>query len=268
MLKARKARLVNAHSAPLSCQAAALVFAALESGNFVATDRSRPTKTYFTLLHVCSLSPEAPHGIQDLITTPPIQGQISPLDFQCGSHLLAMALSAQNPQPALDEPLIPEGYHKLAALMGKSRRMSIFRRFGKLTMVNLLDLQAELTDLEERYQVICAADNKSNDPTRTCLSKKFSALRDSETSDVKVNQRQRKMLLIIRKKLAAYRTWLFPFFCAVQRVSSVYLTAFKLLATGRYRSLANRRAVQIGLRPFATAEYPSLLDGRTKAGGR
>jgi hypothetical protein len=81
----------------------------------------------------------------------------------------------------------------------------------QVTMVNLLDLQAELADLEERYQLIYGADNKSNDPARTCLSKKFSALRDSERSDVKINQRQRKMLLIIRKKLAAYRACLFLF---------------------------------------------------------
>jgi hypothetical protein len=122
-----------------------------------------------------------------------------------------MALNTQNAQNLQDEPLIPEGYHKLAALMGKSRRMAIFRRFGKLTMVNLLDLQAELADLEERYQLIYGADNKSNDLARTCLSKKFSALRDSEKSGLKVNQRQRKMLLIIRKKLAAYRACLFLF---------------------------------------------------------
>lgn len=70
--------------------------------------------------------------------------------------------------------------------MSKSCRMTIFRRFGKLIMVNLLDLQAELADLEERYQLVYGADNKSNDPARTCLSKKFSALRDSEKSGVKV----------------------------------------------------------------------------------
>ena len=48
----------------------------------------------------------------------------------------------------------PRGYPRLAALMGSYQETAIFRRFGKLNMLNLLSLQAELTDLEVQLENI------------------------------------------------------------------------------------------------------------------
>ena len=43
----------------------------------------------------------------------------------------------------------PMSYFSLSSLMGKDRQKANFRRFNKLTMLNLLRLQVELHSLEE-----------------------------------------------------------------------------------------------------------------------
>ena len=98
----------------------------------------------------------------------------------------------------------PQGYHKLAAFMGKSRQVSIFRRFGSLTMFNLLSLQAELVELERDFQDIRQEDDGSSDGVREGLSLSFHNLRASKGT---FNDYQLKMLEEIRPKLGKYRTF-------------------------------------------------------------
>ena len=98
----------------------------------------------------------------------------------------------------------PQGYHKLAVFMGKSRQVSIFRRFGSLTMFNLLSLQAELVELEGDFQDIRREDDGSSDPVREGLSLSFHNLRASKGT---FNDYQLKKLEEIRPKLGKYRTF-------------------------------------------------------------
>lgn len=106
------------------------------------------------------------------------------------------------PQDVPADEIRPRGYHRLAALMGKSRQMCIFRRFGKLTMLNLLSLQAELMKLEDQLRRWREEDDKSSDPDERKYSSYFHGLQMSEK---KTNNRQWKTLMATRKKLQEYR---------------------------------------------------------------
>ncbi|TVY80581.1 hypothetical protein LSUE1_G007655 [Lachnellula suecica] len=106
---------------------------------------------------------------------------------------------------ALPETIKPEGYHKLAALMGSLSESAIFRRFGTLNMVNLLSLQAELVQLQVEFQDICHEDDHSEDPSDKLFSSCFRDLRNSAGG---VNDEQWRKLLDIRKKLSEYNATL------------------------------------------------------------
>ena len=71
----------------------------------------------------------------------------------------------------------PRGYPKLAALMGSHQETAIFRRFGTLNMLNLLSLQAELTDLEVQLHDIIKRDETSGDSDRMLYAISFRELR-------------------------------------------------------------------------------------------
>jgi hypothetical protein len=92
---------------------------------------------------------------------------------------MAGSLGSKTVPSASQESIVvehPTGYHRLGALMGSSRRMSIFRRFGNLTMLNLLTLQAELPNLEFDYRGIHLYNNKAHDEL---LSTSVAKLKDS-----------------------------------------------------------------------------------------
>lgn len=91
------------------------------------------------------------------------------------------------------------GYHKLADYLGSSRRNSIFRRFGNLTMLNLLTLQAELLNLEAQYRSEHCDNNEADDTEgfAFCIQK----LEYSGAS-------QWKLALKVREKLNQYRKFL------------------------------------------------------------
>lgn len=79
--------------------------------------------------------------------------------------------------------------------MGSSRRMSIFRRFGDLTMLNLLTLQAELSNLEFEYRGVHLYNNEDE---KGILSTSVAKLMDS-------GDYQWELALQIREKLKEYR---------------------------------------------------------------
>lgn len=92
----------------------------------------------------------------------------------------------------------PQGYHRLADLMGHYSEAAIFRRFGSLNMLTLLSLQAELIDLQAQFRDMCAEDDGSDDPSEKRFSTYFRVLRGAE------NSIQYETLLDIRKKLQEY----------------------------------------------------------------
>ena len=98
-------------------------------------------------------------------------------------------------------PPKPRGYPKLAKLMGTHHETAIFRRFGELNMLNLLSLQAELTDLEIQLQSIRNEDEVSDDPVRSLYAIDFHEM--SKQGDERDDQ-QWQMLLRIREKLQEY----------------------------------------------------------------
>jgi hypothetical protein len=123
---------------------------------------------------------------------------VDSVDFAIMATKVQQAPASQG-VPADGKPL---GYHKLAALMGKSRQMCIFRRFGKLTILNLLSLQAELVKLEDQLQHWREVDDRSSDPAEQKYSSYFYGLQMSEKKD---NNKQWKALMATRKKLTEYR---------------------------------------------------------------
>jgi hypothetical protein len=117
--------------------------------------------------------------------------------------MMAKLSSTKPVVSATKEPVAKEnedpkitGYHKLATFMGASRRMSIFRRFGHLTMLNLLTLQAELLNLEAEYREAHLENNKDDN------TKIFSTSVDKLSSSDDI---QWDIALDIRKKLNEYR---------------------------------------------------------------
>ncbi|KAF8856779.1 hypothetical protein BDZ45DRAFT_803912 [Acephala macrosclerotiorum] len=92
------------------------------------------------------------------------------------------------------------GYRKLAALMGASRELAIFRRFDSLNMLKIMSLQAELIELEDHYKQACNEDDdRSAHHDRQWYTRSFKALLDDTTPS-----RQRENFLKIRKKLTEY----------------------------------------------------------------
>lgn len=75
------------------------------------------------------------------------------------------------------------GYPKVARLMGSYPDVAIFRRFGSLTMFNLMRLQAELLVIEDELRSIQVANNLSSDPDVYSYSTDFRKLNDSKQPD-------------------------------------------------------------------------------------
>lgn len=87
------------------------------------------------------------------------------------------------------------GYHTLASLMGRDGEYAIFRKFSSLNMLNLMTLQAELLELENKYKDTLYMDERNEKGIPLATS--FMALRKS-------NSRQKEVLGEIRKKLDEY----------------------------------------------------------------
>lgn len=101
----------------------------------------------------------------------------------------------------------PQGYHRLADLMGQYSETAIFRRFGALNAITLLSLQAELIDLQVQFRDIWAEDDRSDDSDEQQFSTYFRRLRESGDSI------QYEMLQEIRAKLREYSTLGIPVNC-------------------------------------------------------
>ena len=69
-----------------------------------------------------------------------------------------------------------DGYAKLASLMGVYPEVGIVRRFGTLSLQNILHLQAELVYLEHEFDKCVSENLSSDDVDRKTLSKNWFAL--------------------------------------------------------------------------------------------
>lgn len=78
---------------------------------------------------------------------------------------------------------------------------AIFRRFGFLTMLQIMSSQSELIDMERQLRDIIKEDDESKDPGRDGLSASFAKLRKAQG----VNALQRERLEQSRLKLQEYR---------------------------------------------------------------
>ncbi|KAK0620693.1 hypothetical protein B0T14DRAFT_567423 [Immersiella caudata] len=98
---------------------------------------------------------------------------------------------------------MPAGYTRLASLMGAHPEMAILRRFGSLNVLNLLYLQAELTNLENELHCAARVDSESGHPDRAEYSRDWETLRNS-VADEDGDPTQWKLMLQVREKLVEY----------------------------------------------------------------
>lgn len=101
----------------------------------------------------------------------------------------------------------PAGYPRLASLMGAHPETAIFRRFGQLNVLNLLYLQAELTNLENSLHEAIKADSESKNFERSIYSRDWQTLQESVTVEGQKcggDPTQWNLVLQIRDKLNEY----------------------------------------------------------------
>ncbi|KAL3457099.1 hypothetical protein BJX64DRAFT_269399 [Aspergillus heterothallicus] len=96
----------------------------------------------------------------------------------------------------------PDGYPKFAEVMGEHPEQAIVRRFGSLNMLNILRLQAELSDLERQLKQAQWDNRESMQGNRRSYALSFREIRVSNQPD-NVG-RQHQLLGDIQKKLADY----------------------------------------------------------------
>jgi hypothetical protein len=106
----------------------------------------------------------------------------------------------------IEMPGRPNGYSKLASLMGQNPEVAIFRRFNKLNARNLLYLQAELAELEERLERATKADQDASDPNRKIYDRHWLSLSECGTTPGG-DPEQWNLVLEMRAKLKEYSEW-------------------------------------------------------------
>lgn len=103
--------------------------------------------------------------------------------------------------------VIMPDYKGLASLMDEYHDVSIFRRFRRLNLQNLLHMQAELVHVEQELQEIHGEDSRSNDPVRRSFQTNWKVMENSFRSGG--DNLQRTKLLEAREKLEKYSKLLY-----------------------------------------------------------
>jgi hypothetical protein len=91
----------------------------------------------------------------------------------------------------------PQGYHRLAQVMGRSGELAMFRKFNDSNMLSLMSLQAELVELRDDFYAIATDDDKRGHD----FDRNFAALFASKHQ---ANNFQYEKLAIIRDKTKEY----------------------------------------------------------------
>lgn len=97
-----------------------------------------------------------------------------------------------------------DGYHDLASVLSRYFGLGIFRRFGTLSTLNLLYLQAELTSLEEELKVLAHSDvecGNAGDLRRSFFAQDWKFLSKPLGNG---DEKQWEKMLQIREKLKEY----------------------------------------------------------------
>jgi len=106
---------------------------------------------------------------------------------------------------------MPEGYSHLASLMSAHPETAVLRRFGYLNTLNILYLQAELTNLEGSLLDAAKADARSGHLERSFYARDWQSLSESvnATKEDADNPTQWKIMLQAREKLNEYSEFSF-----------------------------------------------------------
>jgi hypothetical protein len=100
-----------------------------------------------------------------------------------------------------------EGYAKIASRMATYPELAIVRRFKRLSMQNILYLQAQLHHLEKQLHSLAQADIQSTSEQRKLYSQDWYTLSQSiESSDSLHKKDQWELVLQIREVLKEYST--------------------------------------------------------------
>lgn len=99
----------------------------------------------------------------------------------------------------------PQRYHRLASIMEEDNNLAIFRRFDEINIIQLMALQAEIVELQYRFQLRCKQDNNEGQ----IYSGSFHALRHSprvgEDKQARNNGNDQLSLLnTLRSKIKEY----------------------------------------------------------------
>lgn len=100
------------------------------------------------------------------------------------------ARSPVNPQP------FPIGYPALAEFIGSDSDFFVFRRFNALSARSLLHLQHELSELEEKLELLDREDYRRTDQSGML---NLHSLRDDG------NRQRKELMKVISEKMQAYR---------------------------------------------------------------
>lgn len=115
----------------------------------------------------------------------------------------------------------PPGYPKLAELMNILPETSVFRRFGTLNSLNLLYLQAELTDIEHKLRRAQVEDHTTKEGFKRLYAKNWYFLQASAQDG---DDKQLQLIALAREKLDNYSKWKDGGIRCFERVSEYRLT--------------------------------------------
>ncbi|KAH8892383.1 hypothetical protein GQ53DRAFT_861596 [Thozetella sp. PMI_491] len=101
---------------------------------------------------------------------------------------------------------MPDGYPRLASLMPSHADVAIFRRFSSFNALNLLYMQAELTDLEIGLQRQTKIDAESGHFERLLCARDWQTLSGSASEAKAGHPLQWTTIIKIKEKLCDYNT--------------------------------------------------------------
>lgn len=98
-----------------------------------------------------------------------------------GIHLERMQSS--DPSQVTEDEYTPQHYHRLARIMNRERNLAIFRRFDEINLLQLMALQAEIVELQGRFEASCQED----DAAGLMYSRSFHELRNSQQRNERID---------------------------------------------------------------------------------
>ena len=99
------------------------------------------------------------------------------------------------------EPLGRGSWLRVANLMGYKPELAALRKFQKLNVLRLLEMQSELAQQEREYELICSLDAKVDCPATQSYSRNWKSLNESRGLS---GSRQRDAWRNLRNGLESY----------------------------------------------------------------